>query len=508
MNGITISVAVAGVHAYNNTSQFFEDSTYISKKSEGYIYANSYIKVAKTVTIDPSMGGAVSFSFISPTDLPPNGQPNQPYMVCSANGTYPRSGHTLRVVRGSYPLPTGMSAGVDYNWGAFYPGGYGCTGGYARGISQYLSTTGNGTATEQSSCSIDNTGSYLNNGDQFYFAGSVLPSGISGGVLYTAEGDGSYFRVTLGGTRVNLTDTGTNVVIFKPSDIVNPIDTGSLTPEIWLYGWDYDVLPDMTFCAIKPGSTPLTVSLSDTGTEVIMNDGTKCTKFVCGSMPFGSDTDYGGRGFLVSNKLWVNNKDIVYSAPTTLLVGEEPIPIIGSGNDTTHGNYLICDPTIRIMSNTLKSYPHDVGALVSKTNYTEASPQTGSPIDLYGLYIDNRTVDNNITYGQLDGYATSLLLGLGNFYKKATTWGAIILVYVPKIGEYYGVAQSSLQTIPRAGDRVSFTEYIGATPIEYQIVSVTTKLDGGTISLELGDFEKNVFTTLQQSTNAVNNTLT
>jgi hypothetical protein len=202
----------------------------------------------------------------------------------------------------------------------------------------------------------------------------------------------------------------------------------------------------------------------------------------------------------------------VGSTPITaeVLIGEETVTIEASGLDSTYGYYIdIDDPEDRVTSSTKKCYPHGVGALVASTNYTESAPESTSPFALYGLTSTTTTVDNNITYGDLDAYATSLLLGFGAFYKKATCWAPIITCGVKRVGK--GAASPStfdISTPPRVGDTVEIIEYSGADAQNFEIVGLTIKYDEGKILLELGDYEKNIFTSLQQSTNAVNRTLT
>ena len=282
-----------------------------------------------------------------------------------------------------------------------------------------------------------------------------------------------------------------------------------LNNEVWVHGWDYALVANDTIAMIQLYSSATTYTITTASGEFTDKNGVKYTKFLLSGV---LTYDYGGNGFLMSAKLYVD--DFSRVGTNAVLIGEEPVTITDTGTDPTYGDYIQFggaggSAIARFMSTTKKAYPHGVGALVARTNYTEADPETLSPIAVYGLYIDPRTVDNNITYGMLDAYATSLLLGLGHFYKKANTWGPLSLVYIPQVGEYYGgLAQQSLSIPPRTSDRVSFTEYDGADPVEYQIVVVTIDYDRMTVLLELGDFEKNVFTSLLQSTNAVNRTLT
>jgi len=185
-----------------------------------------------------------------------------------------------------------------------------------------------------------------------------------------------------------------------------------------------------------------------------------------------------------------------------VMVGEESLTVIGYGTDTTYGNYIdIYNLPGRVTSSTKKSYPHGIGALVAKKNYTESSPETGSPLKLYGLNVGTVTSDNKITYGNLDAYATQNLLGFGAFYKKATGWLLLNVTGVKRVG--MSTVQPSLTTVPKVGDTVAVVKYSGATPENYQIVSVTVSYDEGRIILGLGDYEKDVFLSLKQKSSAI-----
>jgi len=193
---------------------------------------------------------------------------------------------------------------------------------------------------------------------------------------------------------------------------------------------------------------------------------------------------------------------------TEVLIGEELFIVSDHGVDATYGNWIeLANPATRITSSTNKCYPHGIGAMVGiNTTYKESNPETGSPLKLYGLSSTTTVVDTNSTYGQLDAYAASLLLGFGAFYKKAAGWLILSVTGVKRVG--MSTVQPSLTTPPRVGDTVSIVEYSGATPVDYEIISVTIKYDEGRVFLELGDYEKNVFTSLMQETNAINKTLT
>jgi len=507
LQGITISVSLSAVHNYDSTTQFFEDSTSITYPSEGYIFNNAYTTRLLSVTAHPAESSVV-FTTNYTTD------PTKLFITNPEN--YFHVDECITVTNaGSGSLPAGLAESTDYYINSLTSGG----SGYIT-----LSTLGQGDGQPNVTLTSDGTGthyaifigqmqvsserSYLAVGTPLVFYGT-MPTGLTAGTqYYSGTANGPFFFVcsdTAGATRISFAGTGSSIVMTRNSDIVNPLTSPVITPKVYIYGRGFAIPTGTVMAMVTPQGSAVAVTTSGTPSDVVFNNGTLGMAVQLTQMP---TADYSNKGYLMSPRLYVDDHSKV--GTNEVLIGEEKITIPAVGNDTTYGNYIdVGAATSRISSASIKCYPHGVGALVARTNYTEASPQSASAVATYGLYIDKRTVDSNITYGTLDSYVSNLLLGLGNFYKKANTWGPIILVYVPHVGEYYGgLAQTSLQMPPRPADRVSFTEYTGGTPVEYQIVAVTIDHDKMTVSLELGDFEKNVFTSLQQSTNAVNRTLT
>jgi hypothetical protein len=312
------------------------------------------------------------------------------------------------------------------------------------------------------------------------------------------------------GGRITLTDTGSGIKLYRVLDIQNS-DMG-IDPSVLLYDWQYTIPPGstMAFSIQNSGVPGISTTTMSTPVELLSANGLKLTLVSLTEFP---ESDFSGKGFLLNSKLYVDNWLSV--ATTEVLIGEEKITISGGGNDSDYGNYITFDDvTLRVTSSTLKCYPHGIGALVARTNYTATYPEALSPIAAHGIIINNQTVDGSITYGQLDTYVTQMLLGTGLYYKISQTWGPIDLCVVPEVTKYLrgnpwtAVTEFGRTRPIRIGDSISFTKFDGDTPEVYEVVSVVTKLDEGRILLELGDFEKNVYTSLEKQTNAINRTLT
>jgi len=76
--------------------------------------------------------------------------------------------------------------------------------------------------------------------------------------------------------------------------------------------------------------------------------------------------------------------------------------------------------------------------------------------------------------------------------------------------EYSGQSIQELSRItpPRVGDNIEIVDSYGATPVLWEVMSVTIKYDQGMIELILGDYEMNPITSMIKQTNGINRTLT
>jgi len=76
--------------------------------------------------------------------------------------------------------------------------------------------------------------------------------------------------------------------------------------------------------------------------------------------------------------------------------------------------------------------------------------------------------------------------------------------------EYSGqsIQELSRLTPPRVGDRIAIVDSYGATPEEWEVMSVTIRYDEGMVDLVLGDYEMNPITSMIKQTNAIQRTVT
>lgn len=613
INGVSISVSLIGIRAYDNNRQFYNGCTYVSRKSEGYIYKNSYntdltfdctaipgTTVDYTVDFPSSnktkitvgatgfvLGSQVSFTnppsplvngtvyyitdhtgnYITVAATPGGSAISMKYMTYTLNeawsiSTLPFAGTITVYIHGAYAHAVSVLAGsgraacllictafgagytdadgniwtcevdpvygritfhakcenststylVNFNMGVTF----GSAAQYSIGKTIWASTLH---ASDVAMMEVDNSTGWFTKNMQLQFSATSMPTGLDPAEVYTVGSESiisaafRFFVNDYSGV-VNFTTAGSGVICFKPNSIHNPDEDGD--SAIWLYGWNYVIIDGSYLTLSIPGGTSIPFTSVGSPSEIIDINGVMCTTVKIDNWP---TIDYGGnRGYLMNNILYVNKKsDVIAGSDLTLRFGEEPIEIDASncGTDPVYGDYLhVINLTDRITSASKKCYPHGVGCLVMyPDSYDLDNPETDSPVALHGERISDVTVDSNITYGYLDGYATALLLGNGTLYKKATCFGPITKVYVKRVGEMLHNGAEVIQelsriTPPRVGDNIEIVDSYGATPVVWEVMSVTIKYDQGIIELILGDYEMNPITSMIKQTNGINRTLT
>jgi hypothetical protein len=187
----------------------------------------------------------------------------------------------------------------------------------------------------------------------------------------------------------------------------------------------------------------------------------------------------------------------------------------GSSGNATYGNYVTITASGQIGSNPVPAFP---GTLISWTS--PGSPNTQSPLAYYGSILYTQTVDQNITQSDLDVYASQALVNKSYYLRKATVTAKLIMDFVAPgcrgaYQTYYPrmVGEGELITVLTSanlypGNSDSATWPDGQYVNRWQVMSWT--LDGSTmqVTCELGDYEKNTYTLLQQLTSSTNQTLT
>ncbi|MFA5439807.1 MAG: hypothetical protein WC259_08180, partial [Dehalococcoides sp.] len=299
LQGKTISVGLVACHGYNNTKQFFKDSTFITKKSEGYVYKNNVSTDQTLVGVYPSSNPVVytttsgdisSLFFADQADF---------YVKCRVYVYSP----TSRPATGYYFIYSLVGSPIN-------AGGVSLT----RGGSLHEFVEGASNDNTISNIGgfflIDNRSSVLAYGDAFQIIGTV-PTDLSSDTTYyctTALGNTQYepfnFNTSLNAnSQVLFTGTGaadTGIQKVGSSGGGTLINT---EPTVWLYGWGYAIPSGSTVALSIPGVSASRATT--TGTPVESTDGNG-VKYTAVTLTDWLTTDYSNKGFFLNKRLYVN----------------------------------------------------------------------------------------------------------------------------------------------------------------------------------------------------------
>jgi hypothetical protein len=181
------------------------------------------------------------------------------------------------------------------------------------------------------------------------------------------------------------------------------------------------------------------------------------------------------------------------------------------GVDATYGPYITFagyGGTVSIQS------IHLPGCLVSKQTYTEASPETGSPINYFGLILRTMTADSLISVADLEVYTTNYLINHSFYYRKGTFWAFVYDWFKPDIRAVNEVSENGwlragdeICILQNTGDTATDTQY-GQYKNQWQVVAWTLDADSMIVSADLGDHERNTNTLINDKTSGINYTIT
>jgi len=222
---------------------------------------------------------------------------------------------------------------------------------------------------------------------------------------------------------------------------------------------------------------------------------------------------------LMKYSVFVNSKTYIKSLPSTSLpatwnVGSEHRQFQQTNTDAVYGLYVEITAYGQAGLDSTLVYPHLPGCLVSTTLNDETDPETNSPIDFFGLISKTITADTQITPPILEVYATNYLLNHSFYYRKGTFWAFVYDWFKPDIRAASEVSENGWL---RAGDEICILQHTGdtATDLEYgqyknqwQVVGWTLDADQMIVTAELGDFERNTNTLINDKTSGINYTIT
>lgn len=239
-----------------------------------------------------------------------------------------------------------------------------------------------------------------------------------------------------------------------------------------------------------------TFTLNATPTTQIQPDGTPTTTLSCAAA-IDAGSAWAKYGVIYGAKTYVKDNSIYTSGAVTLNVGQDAVLFDGSGVDATYGPYLS-------WSSNWVCLPHVPGCLISTQDYSETSPEAGSPVAVHGIVSKNITVDTQITPADLDVAATQALIQGSQYYQKSSMKAGWYQFTRQKVRD--GVQLTGPAMI-REGQRISVVPYTGGSAIERQVIEWF--LDGNSmiVTVTLGDYVKDVWNILDRNTTATQKAL-
>jgi hypothetical protein len=264
---------------------------------------------------------------------------------------------------------------------------------------------------------------------------------------------------------------------------------------------------DMRFYAVHAdgGLVDASGTINATPTEQVQADGTPTTTISFASALDTSDW--------MRYSLWKSMRMFVKS---DALVGPSGQLYVGIGNEVYSGTNLdnVYGVYYVLTASGAWNTPHYPGCIVSTRDYTPAAPATGSPMDLFGIICKTFPVDVNAYLPDLEVYATNLLLNHSLYYKKGGLWAFIYDWFKTDLRPTNQVTEAGfiiegeeIAALQNTGDTALDVEY-DQYKNQWQVLGWT--LDGNQmiVTLELGDFERNTNTLINDKTTGINYTIT
>ena len=260
---------------------------------------------------------------------------------------------------------------------------------------------------------------------------------------------------------------------------------------------------------------PKTVTAVSTQTQ---NDGTLTTTLTTGGN-IDSNGAWQKYSVVMATKCYIADPAwLTNSYPATIYIGSTcsrqfQTSSTGTSGDPIYGNYCSVTSVGQFSTPATPAFP---GTLV----YLWNTPQSGSSLKNYGSILQTTTVDTACTQSDLDVYATQALVNAAYYLRTGSVTAKLVMdfatsgarsqyeTYTPRMvmeGERICVLTSS-STPPGNNPTAIWPD--GQYQNQWQVMS--WMLDGQTmqVTCELGDYEKNTYTLMQQLTASTNQTLT
>ena len=193
------------------------------------------------------------------------------------------------------------------------------------------------------------------------------------------------------------------------------------------------------------------------------------------------------------------------------IINPNNVNTISAGTDAVYGPYILVFPPI---GGDLPS-AHYPGCIIWKnSSYSESSPTVGSPVQIFGSILKTITADSTAMYPDIEIYAMKYLVNYSYYYRKGTCWLFVYDWFKPDVRQSSEVSENGWL---KAGDEICILQNTGDTPTDlqygqyknqWQIVGWTLDADQMTVTVELGDHERNTNTLINDKTSGINYTIT
>jgi hypothetical protein len=302
-------------------------------------------------------------------------------------------------------------------------------------------------------------------------------------------------------------------ITYKTQGYVHSIDAAN--KYIYLFGHDYAFKVNdtifLTFAYVGSIFVSAWYTISGT-TETTADDGTSVTQIEITTTP-NVDPKY---TIAVGNRVYLNNESLITAtapASDTIYIGYGHLHLNGSNTDATYGPYALISASPTWGAETIMC-PHLPGCIVSTKPLSSSAPETDSPCNIFGDITKSFSVDQNTNMSILEIYATNYLLNKSLYYKKSSFLCFFYDWYKTELRPTVQVTEAGWLM---EGDRIAVLQNTADTALDveygdyknqYQILSWSLDADKMVVTCELGDFETNMNTLINDKTTAINTPIT
>jgi hypothetical protein len=269
-------------------------------------------------------------------------------------------------------------------------------------------------------------------------------------------------------------------------------------------------------CTLRGVATEVPISGKgfSVGVRVDYEDETTILSASNASLTLDTDCD-----IVINSKIYVKDYVRVLQAEydqTGIWVGTEPTKIYvtnaSSGNDPIFGGYLYIATENDIL-NIDNVFDHFIGCPVTNDRH-EVTADTLSPIGMFGVIENTITPDSGVNIQQLESQVLKTVTSGSFYYHKGTFWCMMQdwfksdMRYGSQVCEAGWIREGDMIAIlQKTGDTITDVQYNQYKNL-WQVVQWTFDTSTMKVTVELGDYERNIVTTLISQTTATQSTIT